>query len=153
MNARDDLADAGLYASLLTEISDVLACLPDNDAGVLCANESAEGESVVGRRRRRAGLCWGGCAAESEKKGKRSGKKRDTIFVSGGVGGHDEGQGGRQGEKKEKKKKWQGRKREAINLAAQVDQTRFSLGLARNLMRDSISSYRNGMSYGRSCCT
>lgn len=110
MNARDDLADAGLYASLLTEISDVLACLPDNDAGVLCANESAEGESVVGRRRRRAGLCWGGCAAESEKKGKKSGKKRDTIFVSGGVGGHDEGQGGETGGKEREKEEMAGKK-------------------------------------------
>jgi hypothetical protein len=41
MNTRDDLADASLDASLLTEFSDVFATFADDDSCVLCAHQGA----------------------------------------------------------------------------------------------------------------
>jgi len=78
MNARDDLADAGLYASLLTEISDVLAFPIMTPA------------SFVLTRARRVRVSWGDgdgerdCAGEaarlSQKKREKIGKKSRYHF-------------------------------------------------------------------------
>lgn len=59
--ARDDLADAGLDAGLVTEIGNIFASLSDDDAGVLGADKSSESEGVLTSRRRRPRLVWGGC--------------------------------------------------------------------------------------------
>ena len=48
MDTWDDLADAGLDACLVSEIGDVFATFPNDDAGVLGADKSAEGERLLG---------------------------------------------------------------------------------------------------------
>lgn len=53
VDTRDDLADTGLDASLFAEVGDVFATFPDNDAGVLGANERAESQDLLSRDRRR----------------------------------------------------------------------------------------------------
>jgi hypothetical protein len=47
VDARDDLADARLDASLVTELGDVFATLADDDAGIFCADKGTEGEDVL----------------------------------------------------------------------------------------------------------
>lgn len=42
VDTRNDLTNTGLDASLFAKVSDVFATFPDNDAGVLRANERAE---------------------------------------------------------------------------------------------------------------
>jgi hypothetical protein len=59
MDARDNLGDASLYASLLAKICDVFAAFTDDNASIFCANKSAEskrflrGAGASGTRRRR----------------------------------------------------------------------------------------------------
>lgn len=60
MNARHNFGDACLDASVLAEVSNILALLADDDAGIARADESAEGERVArGGGRRRAGCARG----------------------------------------------------------------------------------------------
>jgi hypothetical protein len=61
MNTWDNLADAGLDASLIPQVGDIFSSLSNDDAGVFGADESAKSEGVVGRGRGRAGVGWGGC--------------------------------------------------------------------------------------------
>lgn len=48
MNTLNNLADAGLDASLVTEISNVLASLANDDASLLGGDDGAEGELSLG---------------------------------------------------------------------------------------------------------
>jgi hypothetical protein len=61
MDAGNDLADTRLYAGLLAKIGYIFARLANNDAGVLCADERAESESVMGLGRGGAGLGRSAC--------------------------------------------------------------------------------------------
>lgn len=61
MNTWDNLADAGLDASLIPQVGNIFSSLSNDDAGVLGADESAKSESVVGRGRGRARVGGGGC--------------------------------------------------------------------------------------------
>ena len=56
MNTWDDLADAGLDASLIPDLRDILPALANDDACIFCTDESAESESVVAGLRARAGV-------------------------------------------------------------------------------------------------
>src|SRR5690242_19457604 len=48
VNACDNLADTGAYARLVAQVSDVLACLANDDAGFLGRDDRAEGELRLG---------------------------------------------------------------------------------------------------------
>jgi hypothetical protein len=48
VDALDNLADAGAHARLVAQVSDVLARLADNDAGLLGRDNGAQGELRVG---------------------------------------------------------------------------------------------------------
>lgn len=48
MDALNNLADASLYAGLITEISDVLAALSNDDTGFLGGNNGAQGQLSLG---------------------------------------------------------------------------------------------------------
>ncbi len=88
MNAGNDLADASLDAGAVSKFGDILASPTDDDASVFCADEGAEGESLVlgGRRRtgvRRGGGGVGGHGWRRGKAGWRSGGMRVQIFGDG----------------------------------------------------------------------
>ena len=55
MNTRNNFADTSFDACLFSQIGDIFASFSDDDAGVFCANESAESQGVLGRWRRRMG--------------------------------------------------------------------------------------------------
>lgn len=59
MNARDDLADASLDASLVAEVGDVFTTLSNDDASIFCSDEGPESESVLGGRGGRARVLSG----------------------------------------------------------------------------------------------
>jgi len=109
-----DLADAGLDTRLLPQISDIFSSFSNDDAGVLCADERAKSESVMGGRGGRAGLGRRGliffCKRRKEKKKKKRTNdfrvwSRRRAWWKGGVGG-----------RKEKKRGWQRRvERKRIN--------------------------------------
>jgi hypothetical protein len=48
VNALDDLADTSAHASLVAQVSNVLACLAYDDAGLLRRDNGAQGELRVG---------------------------------------------------------------------------------------------------------
>lgn len=48
MNARDDLANASLDASLLTQIGDVFAGLANDNTSIFCADEGTKSQGIVG---------------------------------------------------------------------------------------------------------
>lgn len=52
MHARNDLADAGLYAGLLSKIGDILASLTDDNTRILSAYERPKCQGVVSLWRR-----------------------------------------------------------------------------------------------------
>ena len=79
MNARHNFGDAGLDASVLAEVSNILALLADDDARIARADESTEGQRVArggGSRCRRAscaggrvvGRLWGCLGCERQQK-------------------------------------------------------------------------------------
>ena len=52
----DDLANTSLDTSLVAEVSDVFACLADDDASILGADESTESKNLVSGGRGRTRL-------------------------------------------------------------------------------------------------
>ena len=52
MDARGDLADTSLHASLITQIGDILATFTDDYASIFSTNKCTEGEAVLVRRGR-----------------------------------------------------------------------------------------------------
>lgn len=51
MNALDDFADASFDAGLLTEVGNVFSSFAYDDAGLLCTNERAQSQGILGRGR------------------------------------------------------------------------------------------------------
>jgi hypothetical protein len=66
VDARGDLADTGLHASLIAQIGDVLATFTDDYTGIFGADKSAKSEGVLARGGRGTRELRGICKADDK---------------------------------------------------------------------------------------
>lgn len=118
MDARSDLADTGLHASLIAQIRDVLSSFTDDYTSIFGTNECAESEGVLTSRGRGTREVWGACKAGDQVSDQRwndQGNDKPTGFTKKvavlGVGGHGER---RRGGGKERGRRGTGRGRRGM---------------------------------------